>query len=161
MKFVLFTLVLIIITITIWVLLFPKSELTIRAGDIRHIGKQLYQMVKTWTNNRLQTHRLRQSLVQREIMLAHSQQLPILSNNSELYELTAKAFRKTIIFQKRHKTNIVIPTGSSALTNFSKKELDDCLLELLMTYYPHHHWQPLEIKRVPWTNYFYLTIKQK
>lgn len=159
MKFVLFTLVLIIITITIWVLLFPKSA--IRAGDIRHIGKQLYQMVKTWTNNRLQTHRLRQSLVQREIMLAHSQQLPILSSNSEQHELAAKAFKRLIIFQKHKKTVIVIPTGTFAITKFSIDELDNYLLELLTMYYPDHHWQPTKPNKLSLFNYFYLEIKQK
>lgn len=160
MKLVL-TILLIVIALIIWARFFPNKEITIRAESIRNLSGFTYQKLKIWSNNRLQTHRLRQSLVQREIMLAHSQQLPILSNNSELYELTAKAFKRTVIFQKNHKTNIVIPTESSVLTNFAKKELDDCLLELLMTYYPDHHWQPLKTKRVPITNYFYLIIKEK
>lgn len=160
MKIITITLMLVVI-IGIWVLLYPESELTIRAGDVRQVSNKLYQVLKTWANNRLQTHRLRQSLVQREVMLAHSQQLQIMSTNSEQHELAAKAFKRTIIFQKKNKTNIIIPIGSSALAHFAQNELDNRLLELLITYYPHHHWQPLETKRLPWTNYFYLTIRQK
>lgn len=161
MKFIIVIFMILVIVISIWVLLYPKSELTIRATDIRQMSSTLYYMVKIWANNRLQTHRLRQSLVHRELMLAHSQQLPILSNNSELYEMTAKSFKKIVIFQRRQKTTIIIPTGSLAITDFAKEELDNCLLELLMTYYPNHHWQQLESKRVIGTNYFYLTVKQK
>lgn len=158
MKAALTLLLLIIILISIWTILYPNSTVTIRAGDIRQLGKQLYQMIKIWVNNRLQTHRLRQSLVQREIMLTHSQQFAALSKDSELHELAAKAFRKLFIFQNKHKTNIIIPIGSSALADFAQNELDNRLLELLIIYYPHHHWQPLETKRLPWTNYFYLKI---
>lgn len=161
MKFIIVIFMILVIVISIWVLLYPKSELTIRATDIRQMSSKLYYMVKIWANNRLQTHRLRQSLVQREIMLAHSQQLQIMSTNSEQHELAAKAFKRIIIFQKKNKTNIIIPIGSSALAHFAQNELDNRLLELLITYYPHHHWQPLETKRLPWTNYFYLTIRQK
>lgn len=161
MKFIIVIFMILVIVISIWVLLYPKSELTIRATDIRQMSSTLYYMVKIWANNRLQTHRLRQSLVHRELMLAHSQQFTALSTNSELHELAAKSFRKTFIFQKKHKTNVVIPVGSSSLANFAKQELDDCLLDLLITYYPNHHWQPLESKRLPLTNYFYLTIIQK
>lgn len=160
MKIITITLMLVVI-IGIWVLLYPESELTIRAGDVRQVGNKLYQVLKTWANNRLQTHRLRQSLVQREVMLAHSQQFAALSKDSELHELAARAFRKLFVFQNKHKTNIIIPIGSNALADFTQNELDNRLLELLITYYPHHHWQPLETKRLPWTNYFYLTIRQK
>lgn len=158
---VLLLLLLVIIVISIWAIIFPNARITIKATNIRKLNKLLYQSLKIWSNNRLQTHRLRQSLVQREVMLAHSQQLPILSNNSELYEMTAKSFKKIVIFQRHQKTTIIIPTGSLAITDFAKEELDNCLLELLMTYYPNHHWQQLESKRVIGTNYFYLTIKQK
>ncbi|MDO5306067.1 MAG: hypothetical protein Q4E87_10880, partial [bacterium] len=106
MKFIIVIFMILVIAISIWVMLYPQSEFTIRADDIRQIGNKFYQTFKIWGKNRLQTHRLRQSLVQREVMLAHSQQLPMLSNNSELHELTAKAFRKTIIFQKKNKTNV-------------------------------------------------------
>ncbi len=160
MKLILITLLLLLLLIT-WSILFPNSKVTIRANDVRQLGNRLYQILKTWANNRLQTHRLRQSLVQREIMLAHSQQFIAFSKDSELHELAARVFRKLFVFQKKHKTNIIIPIGSSALADFAQNELDNGLLELLITYYPHHHWQPLETKRVPWTNYFYLTIKQK
>lgn len=161
MKFIIVIFMILVIVISIWVLLYPKSELTIRATDIRQMSSTLYYMVKIWANNRLQTHRLRQSLVHRELMLAHSQQFAALSKDSELHELAAKVFRKLFIFQKKQKTNIIIPIGSNALANFAKKELDGCLLELLMTYYPYHHWQQIELKRIPLTNYFYLTIRQK
>lgn len=160
MKLILITLLLLLM-LSIWAIAFPSSKVTIRAGDVRKLGNHFYEMVKTWANNRLQTHRLRQSLVQREIMLAHSQQLTMLSSNSELYEMTAKSFKKIVIFQRHQKTTIIIPTGSLAITDFAKKELDSCLLELLMTYYPNHHWQQLASQRVPLTNYFYLVIKQK
>lgn len=150
-----------VIILSIWLLLYPQSVVTIRAGDIRQLGKQLYQMLKTWANNRLQTHRLKQSLVQRELMLAHSQQFTVLSANSELHELAAKAFRKIFIFQRHKKTVIVIPTGSYALTKFSIDELDNYLLELLTMYYPDHHWQPIKPYKLPLFNYFYLSIKQK
>ena len=123
MKFIIVIFMILVIAISIWVLLYPKSELTIRATDIRQMSNKLYYMVKIWANNRLQTHRLRQSLVQREIMLAHSQQLQIMSTNSEQHELAAKAFKRTIIFQKKNKTNIIIPIGSSALAHFAQNEL--------------------------------------
>lgn len=161
MKFIIVIFMILVIVISIWVLLYPKSELTIRATDIRQMSSTLYYMVKIWANNRLQTHRLRQSLVHRELMLAHSQQFAALSKDSELHELAARAFRKLFVFQNKHKTNIIIPIGSNALADFTQNELDNRLLELLITYYPHHHWQPLETKRLPWTNYFYLTIRQK
>lgn len=160
MKLILIILMIVIIFI-IWAMFFPKAKITIQAEYINNFSGWLFTHFKIWANNRLQTHRLRQSLVQREIMLAHSQQLPILSNNSELYEMTAKSFKKIVIFQRRQKTTIIIPTGSLAITDFAKEELDNCLLELLMTYYPNHHWQQLESKRVIGTNYFYLTVKQK
>ncbi|MDD1381332.1 hypothetical protein [Limosilactobacillus reuteri] len=160
MKIITITLMLVVI-IGIWVLLYPESELTIRAGDVRQVSNKLYQVLKTWANNRLQTHRLRQSLVQREVMLAHSRQLQIMSINSEQHELAAKAFRRTIVFQKHQKTKVVIPIGSPALVDFAENELNSYLLNLLVEYYPTHHWHPLETKRIPWTNYFYLTIKQK
>lgn len=160
MKIIIIVLTIVII-LSIWVLLYPQSEVTIRAGDLRQIGNRLYKMIKTWANNRLQTHRLRQSLVQREVMLAHSRQLQIMSINSEQHELAAKAFRRTIVFQKHQKTKVVIPIGSPALVDFAENELNSYLLNLLVEYYPTHHWHPLETKRIPWTNYFYLTIKQK
>lgn len=160
MKIITITLMLVVI-IGIWVLLYPESELTIRAGDVRQVSNKLYQVLKTWANNRLQTHRLRQSLVQREILLAHSRQLQIMSINSEQHELAAKAFRRTIVFQKHQKTKVVIPIGSPALVDFAENELNSYLLNLLVEYYPTHHWHQLETKRIPWTNYFYLTIKQK
>ncbi|MCC4472855.1 hypothetical protein [Limosilactobacillus reuteri] len=84
-----------------------------------------------------------------------------MSTNSEQHELAAKAFKKTIIFQKHQKTRVVIPIGSPALVDFAEKELNNYLLSLLVKYYPTHHWQQLEPKRVPWTNFFYLIIKQK
>ena len=161
MKFIIVIFMILVIVISIWVLLYPKSELTIRATDIRQMSSKLYYMVKIWANNRLQTHRLRQSLVQREIMLAHSRQLQIMSINSEQHELAAKAFRMTIVFQKHQKTKVVIPIGSPALVDIGEKEVNSYLLNLLVEYYPTHHWHPLETKRIPWTNYFYLTIKQK
>lgn len=160
MKIIIIVLTIVII-LSIWVLLYPQSEVTIRAGDLRQIGNRVYKMIKTWANNRLQTHRLRQSLVQREIMLAHSQQLPILSSNSEQHELAAKAFKRLIIFQKHKKTVIVIPTGTFAITKFSIDELDNYLLELLTMYYPDHHWQPTKPNKLSLFNYFYLEIKQK
>ena len=158
---VLLLLILVIIVISIWAIIFANARITIKATNIRKLNKLLYQSLKIWSNNRLQTHRLRQSLVQREVMLAHSQQFAALSKDSELHELAVKVFRKLFIFQKKQKTNIIIPIGSNALAHFAKKELDGCLLELLMTYYPYHHWQQIELKRIPLTNYFYLTIRQK
>ena len=160
MKLILIILLLVLLLI-IWSIFYPDSQITIRASDLRKLNNKSYHLVKTWYNNRLQTHRLRQSIVQKELLLAHSQQFTALSTNSELHELVAKAFRKLFIFQKKQKTNIIIPIGSNALANFAKDELDNCLLELLMTYYPHHHWQQLEQKRVALTNYFYLSVKQK
>lgn len=160
MMFIVIILILAIIT-GIWVFLFPNSKITIKANDIRKTSEFIYQKLQVWSNNRLQTHRLRQSLVQQEIMLAHSQQLPILSFNSEQHELAAKAFRRTIVFQWHRKTRIVIPTGTFVLSKFAIRELDNYLLDLLTSYYPRHHWQPIIIKRAPLINYFYIIINEK
>lgn len=160
MKLILIILMIVIIFI-IWAMFFPKAKITIQAEYINNFSGWLFTHFKIWANNRLQTHRLRQSLVQREIMLAHSRQLQIMSINSEQHELAAKAFRRTIVFQKHQKTKVVIPIGSPALVDFAENELNSYLLNLLVEYYPTHHWHPLETKRIPWTNYFYLTIKQK
>lgn len=160
MKLILIILLLLIILI-IWAIIFPTANVTIRAENIRSFSNLMYQKSKVWCNNRLQTHRLRQSLVKKELLLAHSQQFTALSTNGELHELAAKAFRKVFIFQRQQKTRIVIPIGSPALIEFAENELNDYLLTLLINYYPTHHWQPITHERLPLTNYYYLLIKQK
>lgn len=160
MKLILIILLSLIILI-IWSILCPDYQITIKAITIKKLSTWLFDKMHIWANNRLQTHRLRQSLVQQETMLAHSQQLPILSSNSEQHQLAAKAFKRTIILQFHGKTRIIIPTETFILSKFILNELDDCLIDLLDSYYPYRHWQPLIIKRTPLINYFYIVIREK
>lgn len=145
----------------IWARLFPNKKVTIQAKTINTFSDGLMNHIKVWSNNRLQTHRLRQSLVQREKLLADSQQLPFFSRNSKLHELVGNAFRKTTVFQWNHKTKIIIPTGTFTLSKFATEQLDNYLLELLVIYYPDRYWQQIEIKKIPLFNYFYLVIQEK
>lgn len=145
----------------IWARLYPNQKVTIQAKTINTFSDGLLKRIRVWSNNRIQTHRLRQSLVQREKLLADSQQLPFFSRNSKLHELVGNAFRKTIVFQWHHKTKIIIPTGTFTLSKFATEQLDNYLLELLVIYYPDRYWQQIEIKKIPLFNYFYLIIQEK
>lgn len=60
----------------IWARLYPNQKVTIQAKTINTFSDGLLKRIRVWSNNRIQTHRLRQSLVQREKLLADSQQLP-------------------------------------------------------------------------------------
>lgn len=62
-------LLLVIIIVYVWAILFPNAKITIKAENIKDFINFMYHKLEIWYNNRLQTHRLRQSLVQREIML--------------------------------------------------------------------------------------------